>query len=455
MQGNPGHQPQLVGFFGDPFKRQDFHAAPADAALDHAQVIHGHEAAGDLAAGRSLAPDGARRRPERVFKQKLRRLPRAETDEIGAVGGAHGRQHERHPVGILLQIVLLFLRRRVGRPVADHRQFGEFRNAELDGIGRLAQQVTDDDLLRGGRAGADLLHAMAHPHLAVGIEFQRQRGGIRAGAVILLRLREADAVQPAGVGPVELGLGFVPVRPQRMLCRDVEHFNIARLAERLSALGVFETGPHRIAAAQFDLINAQFGGDFIDHQLRDAHGLKGAVAAHGPRLHRGRCQRDGRKIGFREIIDGLRGGGGHLRDREGEIGAAAAIEIIEALEDLELAALAVGHDGHVHFDGVALDAELELLIAVVGKPYRQAVPIETRRDDIEREDRMVLGPVPHGGAREQLDRPDREALVVLDHQRRDAGDLIRRLRRRDQVQGARFGIIPGIAVVRLQRARVD
>ena len=68
---------------------------------------------------------------------------------------------------------------------------------------------------------------------------------------------------------------------------------------------------------------------------------------------------------------------------------------------------------------------------------------------------MVLGPVPHGGAREQLDRLDREALVVLDHQRRDAGDLIRRLRRRDQVQGARFGIIPGIAVVRLQRARVD
>ena len=104
---------------------------------------------------------------------------------------------------------------------------------------------------------------------------------------------------------------------------------------------------------------------------------------------------------------------------------------------------------------MALYAELELFVAVVGQPHRQPISIKTRSDGVEREKRMVLGAVPDGGARKQLDRLDRESLVVLNHQRRDPSDLIRRLRAHDQMQRARLCVIPRIAVVGLQRAWVD
>lgn len=288
-----------------------------------------------------------------------------------------------------------------------------------------------------------------------GIEFQRQSAGIRARAVILLYLRETDAVQLAGVGPVEVGLGFLTVDPQRMLCCEVEHFNIVQFSQRLGSLSVLKTGLQRIAAAQFDLIHTQFDGEFIDHQLRNTHCLEGTIAAHRPCLDRRRCKRDGRNVGFREIIDRLCGSRAHLRDREGKVCAAAAIEVVEHLQDFEQAALTVSHDGHVHFDGVTFYAELELLVAVVGQPHRQAVPVEACRECVERKDGMIFGTVPDGSAREQLDRLDRESLVALDHQRRNAGDLIRRLCAHDQVQRTRPGIIPCIAVVRLQRARIN
>ena len=234
-----------------------------------------------------------------MFKQEPRRLPRAETYEIGTVGGTHCRQHERQPVGILLKFILLFLRRRIGFPIADHRQFRKLRNTKFDKVGSLAQHVADDDLLRRSRAGADLLHAVAHPHLAVSIKFQRQRAGIRTRAVILLYLREADAVPLAGIGLIKIGLGFLTVHPQRMLCRKIEHFNIVQLAQRLGSLRVFKARLQCIAAAELDLVHTQLNGEFVDHQLRDAHGLKGAVTAHRPRFDCGCRKRDGRKIGFR------------------------------------------------------------------------------------------------------------------------------------------------------------
>src|ERR1700730_14170440 len=60
-------------------------------------------------------------------------------------------------------------------------------------------------------------------------------------------------------------------------------------------------------------------------------------------------------------------------------------------ESLDLAGGAVDADLRAHLDGVAFDAALELLIAVMCQPHRPAGKIHRRQCDIEHE-RGVVAP---------------------------------------------------------------
>ena len=77
------------------------------------------------------------------------------------------------------------------------------------------------------------------------------------------------------------------------------------------------------------------------------------------------------------------------RDAGREIGEAAAVEHVVGGECRDLAGRAIDADPRAHLEGVALDAALELLVAVVREPHRAAREEHRRQRDVERERRVV------------------------------------------------------------------
>ena len=77
------------------------------------------------------------------------------------------------------------------------------------------------------------------------------------------------------------------------------------------------------------------------------------------------------------------------RDGAGEIRQAAAVQHMVGGERRDLAGRAVDPDPRAHLEGMALDAALKLLIAVMRQPHRTAGKEHRRQRDVERERRMV------------------------------------------------------------------
>ena len=82
---------------------------------------------------------------------------------------------------------------------------------------------------------------------------------------------------------------------------------------------------------------------------------------------------------------------------------------------------------------VALEAGLELLVAVVGQAHRPAVAVEGRQQRVERKRAVVLGAVADREARMQH-QPLHAEAAGGQQARRSFRHFVRRLRRHDQVQ---------------------
>ena len=100
-------------------------------------------------------------------------------------------------------------------------------------------------------------------------------------------------------------------------------------------------------------------------------------------------QRDGGDVDLRNVVDADRGGRGDGCDAGREIGEAAAVEHMVRGESLDLAGRAVDADARAHLEGMALDAALELLIAVMRQPHRLAGKEHRRQRHIEHERRVI------------------------------------------------------------------
>ena len=125
--------------------------------------------------------------------------------------------------------------------------------------------------------------------------------------------------------------------------------------------------------------------------------------------------RDGRHVDFRNVIDADRSGRADECDRGGEIGKPAAVEILIGGEGGDPAACAVDRHAAAHRDGMALDAELELIVAIVGETHRPARREQAGQRDVERIDGVVLaakGAADIGAVRD--DPTDRLLRAVFD-----------------------------------------
>ena len=103
---------------------------------------------------------------------------------------------------------------------------------------------------------------------------------------------------------------------------------------------------------------------------------------------------------------------------------------------------------------MALEARLELFVAIIGEAHRTPVAVETSDERIERKGIVVLGTVTHRVAGMEHE-PLHAELRGSEHLRAILGHLLRRLRRDDEVQRPGLAVVPTVAVVRLESGRVD
>ena len=134
-----------------------------------------------------------------------------------------------------------------------------------------------------------------------------------------------------------------------------------------------------------------------------------------------------------KVVDRLRRGRRHQAHRRRKVLPAAAVAQHVALEDLNLPLSAVDRDAVAHAEAVALEAGLELLVAIVGQAHRSAVAVQARHQRVERERAVVLGAVADGVARMQH-QPLHAEAAGGQHARAVLGHFVRRLRGDDEVQ---------------------
>ena len=202
------------------------------------------------------------------------------------------------------------------------------------------------------------------------IDFHASQRTVRAGAVILGGAGDAGADEDPALRRARFLLRAL--LPDRMLLELVENLRRAdRDAVRISRHGP-AAGLERIAPPELDRVERQRRRRFVDQHLQRRHRLQRAVAAHRSRGDAARMQRDRGDIDFRNVVDADRGGGADDRHGGRKIGEAAAIQHVIGGEGADLAGRAIDADPRAHLEGVALDAALELLIAVVRQPDRPA-----------------------------------------------------------------------------------
>ncbi len=220
------------------------------------------------------------------------------------------------------------------------------------------------------------------------------------------------------------------------------------------ALGVLHARAQGVATTQVDGVDAQPASDLVDHHLGRGHGLQGTVAAHRAGLHAARMIGGDRQVVLRHVVDRLRGGGAHRRHRGAVVGAPAAVGAHVGAEDAEAEVVPVYRQLVADVERVALDAALELLVAVVGQAHRHTLAIQRGERGIEDEDVVVLGAVADGIARMDVELLQGEARR-LDHVHAFVGDFERALGGDHEVQGLARRVVPAVAVVRLQCRRLD
>ena len=157
------------------------------------------------------------------------------------------------------------------------------------------------------------------------------------------------------------------------------------------------------------------------------------------------------------VVDADRGGGADKGDRGREIGEAAAVEILVGGEGGDAAGRAVYRHAAARADRVALDAELELIVAIVGETHRAVGREQAGQGDVELVDGVVLaaeGAAHIGAMRDDL--ADRLVGGILRDERRHAGGrLLRRLHADHELELARTAVVPGKPGLRLHEHLVD
>ena len=222
------------------------------------------------------------------------------------------------------------------------------------------------------------------------IDLDQGEGRIGAAAEHGADAGETDAVGFAGRRGGAAGLFGRASGPHRLRREPVEHLAAAQRAGDDIADHGLAAGREQVGLAEGDRIPAEARRRFVDHHLERRHGLQRAEAAHRAGGDGARMPRHGRDVDLGNVIDPDRGGGADERDGGGEIGEAAAVEILVGDERGDAAAAAVHRHAAPRRNGMALDAELELVVAVVGEAHRTVRREQPGQRDIERIDGVVL-----------------------------------------------------------------
>ena len=124
---------------------------------------------------------------------------------------------------------------------------------------------------------------------------------------------------------------------------------------------------------------------------------------------------------------------------------------------LDPAGGAVDPDPRAHLDGVAFDAALKLLIAVMRQPDRAAGKKHRGERDIEHERRMVAPAKAAADIGELgVDARRLERSAGLAEQERDRlGGLVGRLNAEHEFEFAVLGVVPAETAFRLEKHRID
>ncbi|MNQ62844.1 hypothetical protein D3C85_772050 [compost metagenome] len=446
-----------VGMSRQQGERQRRHATGRQPGRGPARLAGGAQIQTRLADEELLAPDGGRRRPERLLEQDAGRGDGGMALEVGGDGGRRGLRNGQRPARVLLHLVLAFLGDGVGVVGRDQLEAipeGDF--GERYGVGRLAQVAADDLGLGGLDPGAHLHAADFQQYLPLACQLDAGGGGHGAGAIVLGGDAETRAVQAVRV------LGLVSLLPGLALGPDLvplghrQDLGVTVVALGNGALGIGLAGLDQVAAPQRQRIHLQQRGGLVDHHLHGRHGLQGAVAAHGAAVRVLGRQGDRRDVVLGQVVDALDGAGADAGHRAGEVQATATVNRHGGDQGAELAALFVEHQLVVHVERMTFEATLELFETIVGQAHR-AVAIDSREQAIEGEYGVILGTettTDEGGVHHQLvDLASQRAfgqhlggLVV---------EVVRGLGAYHQVHGARLGVEPAVEVFRLHHHGFD
>ena len=216
-------------------------------------------------------------------------------------------------------------------------------------------------------------------------------------------------------------------------------------------------GGEGVAPAELDGIERQRRRRLVDQRFQRGHGLHGAVAAHRSGGDAVAVQRHRGHVDLRDVVDADGRRRRHGGDVRREVPEAAAVEDVVRREGRDLARPAVDPDPGVHLEGVAFDAALELLEAVMRQADGAAGKEDRRQRDVE-DERRVVAPS------EAAAHIGEVGLDVLGLERglglaQQGGDRLRalvgRLDAEHEFQLAALAVVPAETAFGLEEHRVD
>src|ERR1700730_13013061 len=270
----------------------------------------------------------------------------------------------RHPARIARRGVLRFLIHGVGVAGGDERQWGECADLrECDLVGDATQMRCDPIGGRCPNAVAHLYAVTADGDPAIRRDFDGPQRTVPSGAVVLGGTRDAGTDENSRLLSACLLVGTL--LPDRMLLQLIQDL---RGADR-HAVGVSCHGPaaglERITPPEFDWVERQCRGYFVDQYFERGYRLQRPKAAHRSCGYAARVERICHHIDFRNIVDTERGVGADGCHIGRKIGEASAIQRVVSGESDHLAGGPIDTYPRADLEGVPLDPRLKLLIAVV------------------------------------------------------------------------------------------
>ena len=270
-----------------------------------------------------------------------------------------------------------------------------------------------------------------------GRKFNASHRAIAAGAVVLGDAGDAGADENS---LRRSGFLLGALLPDRMLLELVEDF---RGADR-DGVGIAGHGPavrlQRVAPPELDRIERQSRGHFVDQHFDGGHRLQRAVAAHRSRRDAAGMQRYRGHVDLWDVVNADRACCANGGNASREVRKASAIEHMVRGKELDLAGFPVDPDARVHPEGVAFDAALELLIAVMREPDRPAGK-EHRRQRHVKHERCVVAPAKAAADIGELGVDARRlerSFGLAEHMRNGFRRLLRETARQARVRGFGF-----------------